>query len=225
MDKILYCAAPFSTYNAKFLYTQEPDEIMFEKNKEIIEVVSKYNLRMDIKVHPSGEKNNFAHFSYLAKNYPNIKVIGGYWKWFLRAERLIPKYDLVIIDIIRTAILPVMARSTIPTIIYTKKDLREFNIGGLKHIFHMATTKKRLDELIKKFSFGELYVPENEKLLKVWFKKRETIENWYKIGRKDMFLRRRFRHEWKNDNIPHLNFEKIWKRLKRIKNPPLAGKT
>ena len=81
MDKILYCPGSFSTYNARFLYTQEADEVMFEKNKDIIELSAKYKLPLHIKVHPSDEKGNFAHFTYLARNYNNVKVISGNHDW------------------------------------------------------------------------------------------------------------------------------------------------
>ncbi|KKM03772.1 hypothetical protein LCGC14_1771060 [marine sediment metagenome] len=223
MAKILYCPGPFATYNARFLYTQEPDTEMIKKSKDIIETCSKYNLTLHIKVHPSGERSNYAHFKYLTKNY-NVKVIGGYWKWFKKAESIIPHYQLVIIDIVRTAILPVMAQTTIPTIIYTKQDLKQWKLEDLDKIFHIVKTKQQLDILLNKFSFGELYLPENEQLMKKWFTKRETIQRWYEVGKRDFFLRRRFRHEWKNDGIPNINMEKLWKRFKRITNPPLKGK-
>lgn len=220
MDKILYCSGPFSTYNARFLYTQESDERMFDKNKDIIELTHKYGLRLDIKVHPSDEKSNYAHFSYLAKNYPNVKIIGGYWKWFLKAERIIPKYQLVILDIVRTAILPVMARTEIPTIIYTQRSLKQWNLEELTDYFHVVNTKKKLDNLLRKFSFGELYQPENEQLMNKWFKKREMLQKWYETGKKDFVLRRKFRQEWKNDDTSYVNFKKLWLRIKRIKNIP-----
>ena len=222
MDKILYCAGSFSTYNARFLYTQEKDEVMFQKNKDIIELTHKYGIPLHIKVHPSDEKQNVAHFEYLARNYPHIKVIGGYWKWFLSAERLIPKYKLVIIDIIRTAIVPVMARSEIPCILYTKRTdlLQKWKLEDLKNIFHIAEEKFQLDYLLKQFSFGELYQPSREQLLKKWFKKRETIQRWYKVGLKDFILRRRFRQEWKNDGSSYLTAEKILKRIRRMVKPP-----
>ena len=219
MDRILYCAGPFSTYSARTLYSQEPDKVMFRKNKDIIELCHKYKLRLDIKVHPSDERSNYAHFKYLSKNYKNVRVIGGYWKWFLKAERMIPHYQLVILDIIRTAVVPAMARTDIPTIIYTRK-LESWNMEGLKKIFHIVKTKGQLETLIKKFSFGELYLPEDQELLNKWFEKRETIQKWYNIGKKDFVLRRKFRHEWKNDNTNYLTFEKLWLRVKRITDIP-----
>lgn len=222
MDKILYCAGPFSTYDARFLYTQESDEVTSEKQKDIIEISAKYKLPLHIKVHPCDEKFNFAYFTELSKNYPNVKIIGGYWKWFLKAERLIPKYQLIIIDIIRTRILTTMAKSYIPCIIYTKKNtlIKKWKLEGLKKIFHMVTNREELDKLFRKFSFGELYLPENEQLLKKWFEKRETIQRWYKIGQKDFIMRRKFRHEWKADGQYYITFQKLLKRLKRIKKPP-----
>ena len=224
MDRILYCPGPFSTYNARFLHSQEPDEVMFKKHKEIIEVCSKYNLKLDIKVHPSGEEDNLAHFNYLTKNYKNVKVFGSYWKWFLKAEKIIPKYQLVILDIIRTAIVPVMARSDIPCILYTKTSLlKQWNLESLGSIIYVVKTRTALDKLIKKFSFGELYQPKNEQVIKKWFKKRETIQRWYSVGRKDFILRRKFRHEWKSDNTFYIDLQKLLKRIKRIGKPPDAN--
>lgn len=222
MDKILYCAGSFSTYNARFVYTQETDEEMIEKNKDIIEITAKYKIPLHIKVHPSDEKQNIAHFEYLSKNYNHVKVIGGYWKWFLSAERLIPKYQLVILDIIRTALVPVMAKSTIPCIIYTKRIdlLKKWDLMDLKKIMYVVSEKKKLEELIKKLSFGELFQPPEEQLIKKWFEKRETIQKWYKVGLKSFILRRRFRQEWKNDGTMYVTMEKLMKRLKRTINPP-----
>ena len=223
--KVLYCSGPFSTYNAKFVYTPDSDEVLFRKHKEIIETSAKYNLRLDIKVHPSGEKNNYAHFSYLARNYKNVHVIGGYWKWFLTAQKLIPKYDLVILDIVRTALVPVLAQKDVPTIIYTTRGIKKLHLDKLRKIFYVIDTKEELDNLLKKLSFGELYLPENEQLIKKWFEKRETIEKWYKVGMKCTILRRKFRHEWKNDGTYYINWTKLWKRLRRRKNPPEAQST
>ena len=222
MDKILYCAGSFSTYNAKFVYTQEKDEDMFQKNKDIIELSAQYNIPLTIKVHPSGEKDNIAHFEYLARNYKNVKVKGGYWKWFQSAEKMVPRHDLVIIDIIRTALLPVMARSDVPSILYTKRvDLiKKWGLEDLKHILHICSNRKQLDVLLKKFSFGELYQPRQQSLLNMWFKKRETIQRWYKVGLTSMVLRRRFRQEWKNDATKYITIDKLYKRIRRTIVPP-----
>jgi hypothetical protein len=195
---------------------------MLQKQKDILELCAKYKLPLHIKVHPSGEKENFAHFKYLAKNYPNVKIIGGYWKWFLKAERLIPHYQLVILDIIRTRLITVMAQSHIPCIIYTKRTnlIKKWDLEKLNKIFYIAKSKEELEKLLYKFSFGELYLPENEQLMKKWFEKRETIEKWYKVGLKNFILRRKFRHEWKTDANYYVNIPKLLKRVKRIFNPP-----
>jgi len=223
MDKILYCAGPFSTYNAKWVYTPEPDEVMFRKNKEVIELCNKHNLKLHIKVHPSDEKANLAHFKYLTKNYPQVKVVGGYWKWLNTAQRMIPRYQLVVLDILRTALLPIMARSTVPCIIYTeRKDcIKKYKLEGLSKIFHMVYNRKELDKLLVKFSFGELFQPEEEQLMKKWFTKRETIENWYKVGRYNFILRRKFRQEWKSDGQAYVTMDKLWKRIERATTPPI----
>lgn len=201
----------------------ENDKTIMEKQKDIIEVCAKFPLH--IKVHPSGEKGNYAHFSHLAKNYPNIKVIGGYWKWFLKAERLIPKYQLVILDIIRTRLITIMAQSYTPCIIYTKRTdlLKKWDLENLNKIFHIVKNRKELEKLIEKFSFGELYLPENEQLMKKWFEKRETIENWYKVGLKSFVLRHKFRHEWKTNTNYYVDIPKLLKRVRRMIKPPSAG--
>lgn len=222
--KILYCSGPFSTYDAHFIYTPDKDEILFKKQKDIIELCHKYGLRLDIKVHPCGEKHNYAHFKYLARNFPNTKIIGGYWKWFLTAERIVNKYDVVILDILRTSLIPVMAQKTIPTVLYTTRGITDLNLTGLKKIFYVTNAKKDLDKLLKKASFRELYLPENEQLLKKWFEKRETIQRWYKVGLKSIILRRKFRHEWKNDGTHYIDWKKLMKRLKRTINPPIHKK-
>jgi len=220
MDKILYCPGPFSTYNARFLYTQESDEVMMEKQKDIIELTAKYNIPLHIKVHPSGERDNVAHFTYLSRNYKHVKVIGGYWRWRNKVERLIPKYQLVIIDIIRTAIVPVMARGDIPCVLYTRAKLLK-KVEGLRDMFHVAENQKELQTLLKSFSFGELYLPLQEGLLKKWVAKRETIQAWYTIGWKEIQIRRKFRNEWGDKYF--MDLETIIKRLKRIRKPPSAN--
>lgn len=224
MDKILYCAATFSTYNARFLYTQESDKVMFQKNKDIISLTAKYNLPLHIKVHPSGETANLAHFKSLSKNYKNVKVVGGYWKWFLSAERMMPQYQLYIIDIIRTAVLTNMARCNIPTILYLKRNdlIKKWGLEDLTKIVHIVSTRKQLDELLYKFSFGELYPPTEQQLLNKWFKKRETIQKWYKVGMKDFILRRRFRQEWNSEKNRYINIDKLVKRIKRMGDPNYA---
>jgi len=219
-DKILYCAGPFNTYNARFLYTPDKDEVLFQRHKDIIELTAKYNLTLHIKVHPSGEAGNYAHFKYLCRNYKHVKVIGGYWRWFNQAERMVDKYQLVILDILRTALLPVMAQKTVPTILYTTRGMKEFHLQKMRRILYVINSKKELEGLLKKFSFGELYIPENEQLLKKWFEKRETIQKWYHLGMKDTILRRKFRHEWKNDGTYYMNWNKLLKRLKRRSKPP-----
>lgn len=226
MLKILYCSGCFSTYNARFVYTQETDNEMMEKQRDIIEVCSKYKQPLHIKVHPSDEKANFAHFELLAGNYPNTKVIGGYWRWGLNAEKMIPFYGVVILDIIRTALLPVMMRSTIPCILYTKKIdlLKKWGIEDLKKYIYVVSEKEELDDLIRKFSFRELYLPKEADLLHRWFKKREVIQRWYKVGLGDFILRRKFRHEWNNSGIAYVTLEKLWQRIKRRSEPPVPKK-
>lgn len=222
MDKILYCPGPSSTYNSHILYTQESDRVMLQKQKDIIELCGKYNLPLHIKVHPSGEKDNFAHFKYLTRNYKNTKVIGGYWKWLNKAEKLIPGYQLVVVDIIRTALIPAVLQTQIPSIIYTKRlDLiKKHRLSGLKSLLHVVSQKKELEKLFLKFQLRELFLPKDQDLLNKWFKKRETIQNWYNIGLKDMVLRRKFRHEWQSGRVQHVDVKKLWQRIERMNKPP-----
>ena len=77
-----------------------------------------------------------------------------------------------------------------------------------------------MTSLLQKFSFGELYLPKRERYLKAWFKKRETIQKWYKVGMKSFILRRKFRHEWIQEATSHKDIGKIWKRLERRLKPP-----
>ena len=220
MDKILYCPAPFSTYTSHIVYTQESDEVMFQKHKDIIELTAKYHIPLTIKVHPHDEKGNLAHFKYLAKNYHNVKVIGGYWRRFRKAEHLVPKHQLIILDVIKTALITTMAKSDTPTILYTKRSdlIESLGLQGLRDIFHVVNNYNDLENLIYKFSFGELYPPKEHLLLQRWFKKRETIKNWFQTSVDYLIARQLYSKEFGGET--HWDGAKIVKRLFRIKQPP-----
>jgi len=220
MERVLYCPAPFSTYTAHIVYTQEKDEVMFQKHKDIIEITSKYGLPLTIKVHPHDEKGNLAHFKYLTKNYKHVKLVGGYWRCFRKAERLVPKHQLVILDVIKTALITTMAKSDTPTILYTQMTdlIKSQGLEGFYDMFHVCSSRIHLDKLIKCFSFGELYPPKEHQLLQKWFKKRETIKNWFQSSVDYLIIRQQFSKEFGGNT--HWDGAKVVKRLFRIKKPP-----
>ena len=92
------------------------------------------------------------------------------------------------------------------------------NYEGLKNIFHVVNDRQELKDLLRKFSFGELYPPKEHQLLQRWFKKRETIKNWFQTSVDYLIIRQQYSKELGGKT--NWDGAKVVKRLFRIKHPP-----
>jgi len=65
--KIIYCPAPFTFYDYKDLLENVCDKELFGINKDTIDIVDKFHLKIDIKVHPCEEVYNYLYFKNLSR--------------------------------------------------------------------------------------------------------------------------------------------------------------
>jgi hypothetical protein len=153
--KALYCPCFFSHYNYKNLIANASDRELFEVNKDVVDVVGRFGLDMDIKIHPSDELYNYVYFNSLLKIYKSntIRVLKG-----IPAEEIIKEYGLLVLDSIGTALVPVAIVLNIPTILYLKdvSSLRKEVIPDFEKRFYFVQSKTDLEKYINLYVCGKL---------------------------------------------------------------------
>ena len=154
-NKILYCSSFFNSYSYGTLMRHAPDRYLFEVNKDVIDTVNEFKLKMDIKLHPCDENYNYLYFKSLLRGQQskNIRVLKGF-----SAEEIIKNYGILILDCIVTALFPVSIVVGIPVILYLKDTswLREEAISDMEKRFYLVRNKSDLERCISSYSRGEL---------------------------------------------------------------------
>jgi len=131
------------------------DKELFEKNKDIINSVKKFQLQMDIKLIETPERDQYLYFKKVVKNREreNIRVLKGF-----PAEEIIGNYGLIILDYLVSALLPVSIVLDCPTIIYLKDTsyLKEETKPDLEERFYLVNNKSDLEKHISLYASGKL---------------------------------------------------------------------
>jgi len=153
--KVLYCPGAFSAFNYRMLATNMSDRDVFEINKDVMEGIRNFSLKMDIKVHPSDQKYNYLYFKALNRVWGknNIRILQGF-----PVETIIQDYGLLIIDQVSSALFPLATILKTPVILYLKdtSHLREEYFGDIKKQFYLARNRSDLEKYIALYSNNDL---------------------------------------------------------------------
>ena len=135
--KALYCSALFAFHAYKDMTMNIPDKEIFETQKEIIDIVRRSSIKMDIKVNPAQEDYYYEYFKELLKyrDAADVRVLRGF-----SAEEIIKDYGLLILDCVCTALVPALLVCDIPVIAYLKdaSTLRKETENDLKKRFYIV---------------------------------------------------------------------------------------
>ena len=153
---ILYSGGPpehFTFKNPRALITNFE---RFNFASELISLTDKFNLHLDIKVHPAEWKVSATFFQNLVKNNtttnkPKILLDGS-------LERIMMNYELIILDIISTRVLTFALYYNLQVILYVPKDyfLNETSFQDLEKRIHIVRENIELEQAIQKFHDGTL---------------------------------------------------------------------
>lgn len=153
--KAVYCNGSHNFGLYKNIMSHMSDKDLHCISKDIIDVVSKYNVEMDIKVDLFDERYLQLYFNKLlnGRRHGNINIIKG-----VKVEPILKRYGLVIMDYIVSAMPPFLLVLDMPIIIYLKdcSIIRDETIADVKKRFYIVENKEELDECIKLYSLGKL---------------------------------------------------------------------
>jgi len=150
---VLYCTCPFSFHSPNVLMFNVSDRELFEIDKDIIDVVDKFKLKLDIKTHPGAVETTHLEGLLTERKSRNINILKGF-----PIEGVIGDYGLLILNHITSALVSVALVFDIPTIIYARNesDLRKETISDFKSRFYLVKNKDELERYITLFDRGKL---------------------------------------------------------------------
>ena len=114
-------------------------------------------LSIDIKLHPSGEKDSYDCYKDIIKNnqYKNIKVLYGEF-----GEIISRDYKLIIIDFLLSSLTKHIFSLKVPVIIYDydfdNLKISEVSFFDLRNRCYIARDKNELRELLERYKSGNL---------------------------------------------------------------------
>lgn len=153
--RILYCSSLFNSHTYKSLMFVAPDIIQHKMRKDMMDLVARLDLKMDIKVHIAEEDISYDYFANLLNRYrgKDIRILRGTY-----AEKLIKNCDLLIVDCVATTLIPEGVFLNIPVIVYLQ-DLSTINqetFSDFKKIFYLVQNEADLAELLNLYKAGKL---------------------------------------------------------------------
>jgi len=154
--KVLYCSALLNLYSYKdIIMVNLPDKHILEMSKDVVNIIHKFHLKMDIKVHPGDESYNYLYFKSLLKrrHSKNIRILRGF-----PVERVIRKYGLMILDQITSMLIPISIVLNIPVILYLKEmpDVSEEVMGDMKKRFYIVRDRSELERYLNLYTEDRL---------------------------------------------------------------------
>lgn len=161
-SRAIYLPGYLNFENYKDILFNAPDRDLLPYRRALLEATARHGVPLDVKVHsggatdtrPNAEEYNFHYFRALAKAVgPGARVLAGY-----PAEQIVPRYGLLVLDYLGTAMLPVAAATEAHVLLivpdgslltpYAREDL------GMR--FHVATRPEEVAPIIEAFGTGRL---------------------------------------------------------------------
>ena len=153
---IIYSPGPPEHFTFKNPYGVITNFERFNFASELITLTNKFNLHLDIKVHPAEWEISATFFQNLVKdnsirNKSKILLDGS-------IERILKNYQLIILDIISTRVLTFALYYNLQVILYVPKDylLNDITFQDLEKRIHIVRDNIELEQVIQKFYEGTL---------------------------------------------------------------------
>jgi len=154
---ILFCLGPDVNFSFRQLLNYYSINKKHQQSINVIATVEDISLSVDIKLHPSGEKNSYECYKDIIKNnrYKNIGVLYGSF-----AEVVSRNYKLIVIDYLASAIVKHIFCLKIPVIIYDRDfdriRISDDVLSDLCKRCYIARNKNELCELLERYKAGNL---------------------------------------------------------------------
>jgi len=153
--KILYCSSPFNFFTYRNLVGNKCDKEIFEVNKDILEIVNKLHLEMDVKLHPLDEMHDYLYFKKVLKklHIKNVRILKGF-----PVEKIINNYGLLILDCPGGAMFPSAVVFDIPVLMYfgDPSYIRDETIPDVKKRFYLVKNKSDWEQYLRLYMHGSL---------------------------------------------------------------------
>ena len=155
--EILFCLGPDTNYSFRQLLNNFSVKKKYSQFLDIIDCFENEELRVDVKLHPTGQNDNLICCREIIKDrgFKNIKIIYGG-----SAERISLKYKLIIIDSLASAIVKHFLCLKVPIIIYEsdfdKLIVNKEVLSDLSKRCYIARNKNELKKIILKYKHKEL---------------------------------------------------------------------
>jgi hypothetical protein len=154
---IIFCLGPDVNFSFRHLLNGYSTNKKNQQSIDIIATAEDESLSVDIKLHPTGERNSYECYKDIIKNnqHKKIKVLYGSF-----AEDVSRNYKLIIIDFLASAIVKHILMLKVPVIIYDC-DFDKMRVNGdvlsdLGERCYIARNKDELRELFKRYKAGDL---------------------------------------------------------------------
>ena len=161
---ILYLTSWYHSNQVLVVKNDDSDYLSYQKHCALFELVNKYKIPMDIKLFPSEDHAHLDYFHDLIKYTAsdNIRLVGN-----PRAEYLIPKYSLIIIESVCSTLSSYLFAVDSPVIYYLCQD---HYISGQSYDdfvsgHYMAKDKKEMKTLLSDFCQGHLPPKKSNRLI------------------------------------------------------------
>ena len=154
---IFFCIGPDTNNSFRHLLEYYSVNKKYKQSIEILKSIEEKKLSVDLKLHPSGEKNSLINYLNIIKDFgfTNTKIIYGG-----AAEVFMCNYKLIILDFLASAVLKQIFSLKTPIIIYDK-DFDKMRISSevlsdLSKRCYIARNYEELSQLLDKYKIGKL---------------------------------------------------------------------
>jgi hypothetical protein len=161
--EILYITRPYNFSSYRTLLDNSSGKVMYQSCSDILSVIDRNSLKLDIKLHPSCENNAYSFFSDITRlnTYKNINIIYG-----RSAESIFESYNLIIFDYLGTALLSFLLAHRVRVILYLINfdilKISEIVKDDLRSRCYIARNPEELNFYISKYFSGNLELKWNE---------------------------------------------------------------
>ena len=160
---ILFCLGPDVNLSFRQLLIYYSTNIKYRQSLDVMATVQDLSMTVDVKLHPSGEKNSYYCIKDVVDDnkYKNVNILYGSF-----GEVVSKNYQIIILDYIGSALTGHILSLKIPIIIYQynfdESKLIDEVKRDLRSRCYIAKSKKELFELLERFKAGKLPSKWNE---------------------------------------------------------------
>jgi len=154
---IIFCLGPDVNFSFRSLLNYYSAKKRHQQSIDIIATVEHTSLPIDIKLHPSGEKDSYWNYKDIVKNnqHKNASILYGSF-----SEVVSKNYKLIIIDFLLSGITKQIFSLEVPVIIcnydFNKMHMANDVSLDLYKRCYVAKNKNELRELLERYKAGKL---------------------------------------------------------------------